>query len=83
MKGSKETLVSKRPALTCEEVLMALSICAATNPMAQVAIEKLPMLKGAQAHSTTIISNNDEQAFRKLGIDITCDAEYATENLYY
>ena len=79
----KETLASKRPALTCEEVLMALSICAATNPMAQVAVEKLPMLKGSQAHSTTIISNNDEQAFRKLGVDITCDAEYPTENLYY
>lgn len=79
----KETLASKRPALNCEEVLMALSICAATNPMAQVAIEKLSSLKGAQAHSTTIVSNNDEQTFRKLGIDITCDAEYATENLYY
>ncbi|MGL4570330.1 MAG: DUF1846 domain-containing protein [Clostridium sp.] len=79
----EQTLASKRPALNSEEVLMALSICAATNPMAQVALEKLPMLKGAQAHSTTIISNNDEQTFRKLGIDVTSDAEYPTQNLYY
>ena len=78
-----KTLASKRPALNSEDVLMALSICAATNPMAQVALEKLPMLKGAQAHSTTIISNDDEQTFRKLGIDITSDAEYPTQNLYY
>jgi len=62
---------------------MAMSICAATNPTAKVAMDKLTMLKGCQAHSTTIISTNDEQTFRKLGIDITSDAEYATESLYY
>ena len=78
-----KTLSSKNTALSCEEVLIALSICAATNPTAQVALEKLQMLKGCQAHSTTIILGNDEQTFRKLGIDITCDAEYPSENLYY
>ena len=62
---------------------MALSISAATNPMAQVAMEKIAMLKGSQAHSTTIVSGADEQTFRKLGIDITCDPEYPTESLYY
>ncbi|MCJ7690024.1 MAG: DUF1846 domain-containing protein [Clostridiaceae bacterium] len=78
-----KTLASKKPALDCENVLIALSICAATNPTAQVAMDKLTMLKGCQAHSTTIISTADEQTFRKLGIDITSDAEYATESLYY
>jgi uncharacterized protein (UPF0371 family) len=77
------TLASKKPALDCENVLIALSICAVTNPTAQVAMDKLTMLKGCQAHSTTIISTADEQTFRKLGIDITSDAEYATESLYY
>ncbi|MGH4123560.1 MAG: DUF1846 domain-containing protein [Clostridium sp.] len=76
-------LGSKKPALDCENILIALSICAATNPIAKVAMDKLAMLKGCQAHSTTIISTNDEQTFRKLGIDITSDAEYATESLYY
>ncbi|WP_050608186.1 DUF1846 domain-containing protein [Clostridium niameyense] len=78
-----KTLGNKNPALSCEEILIALSICAATNPMAQVAIEKLSELKGCQAHSTVILSTNDEQTFRKLGIDITCEAEYPSENLYY
>ncbi|MGL5767400.1 MAG: DUF1846 domain-containing protein [Sarcina sp.] len=78
-----KTLGSKRAALNCEEVLMALSICAATNPMAQVALEKLPMLVGTQAHSTTIVGTSDEQTYRKLGIDLTSDAEYATESLLY
>ncbi|WP_138204531.1 DUF1846 domain-containing protein [Haloimpatiens lingqiaonensis] len=78
-----KTLGIKNPVLSCEEVLIALSICAATNPTAQVAMEKLPMLKGCQAHSTTIISLNDEQTFGRLSIDVTCDPEYPTENLYY
>lgn len=78
-----KTLGSKNTALNCEEVLIALSICAATNPMAQVAMEKLTMLRGCQAHSTTILSTNDEQTFRELGIDVTCDPEYPSESLYY
>jgi len=78
-----KTLGNRNGVLDCEEILIALSICAATNPTAQVAMEKLSMLKGCQAHSTTILSSNDEQIFNKLGIDITSDPEYATESLYY
>ncbi len=76
-------LGSNKVALNAEEILIALSICAATNPMAQVAMEKLELLKGCQAHSTTILGGNDDQTFRKLGIDISCDPEYPTENLFY
>lgn len=78
-----KVLGNKNVALNCEEVLIALSISAATNPTAQAALDKLPMLKGCQAHSTTILPTNDEQTFRKIGIDITCDAKYPTESLYY
>lgn len=76
-------LQSKNIALNCEEILMALSICAATNPMAQVAVEKLSMLKGTQAHCTNILGKTNEQTLRKLGIDLTCDQVFPTENLYY
>ena len=81
-KLKEKTFGDKRIALSGEEILIALSICAATNPMAEVAMSKLPALKGCQAHSTTILSSNDEQTFRKLGIDITCDAEYQSESLF-
>lgn len=77
------TLGDKRTALSCEEILIALSICAATNPTAQVAMEKLGLLDGCQAHSTTILSLSDDQTFSKLGIEITCDPDYPTEDLYY
>ena len=76
-----KTLGFTRATLNCEEVLMAVSIGAATNPMAQVALEKLTMLTGTQAHSTTIVGTSDEQTYRKLGIDVTADAEYATDSL--
>jgi len=76
-------LSSKNASLSCQEILMALSICAVTNPTAQFAMEKLDQLKGCQAHSTTILSLDDEQTFRKLGVDVTCDPEYQSQNLYY
>lgn len=78
-----KTLGSKSPSLDCEEILIALTISTTTNPMAQVAIEKLQQLKGCQAHSTTILGRNNENTFRKLGIELTCDPEYPTANLYY
>lgn len=78
-----KTLTNQKVSLNCEEVLIALSISAATNPIAQVAMEKLAMLKNCQAHSTTILPTSDEQTLGKLGIDVTCDAEYASESLFY
>lgn len=74
---------SKMIPLNANEVLIALSICAVTNPMAHTAVNKLSELKNAQAHSTVMLNKNDEQTLRKLGIDVTCDPEYASENLYY
>lgn len=77
------TFHNKNVALNCEEVLIALTICAATNPMAQTAVEKLEQLQGTQAHSTTMLGRSNENTFRKLGIQVTCDPQYPTHNLYY
>ncbi|MGL4672985.1 DUF1846 domain-containing protein [Cetobacterium sp.] len=82
-KLKKTTLQSKNVGLDCEEMLIALTISAATNPMAQAALDQLPTLKGAQLHSTTILGKGDEQTLRKLGVDVTCDPVFPTENLYY
>ena len=83
IKLKTETLGGKNVALSLEEVLSALAICAVTNPSAEHAMEKLDELKNVQAHSTTIISKDDEQTFRKLGMHVTCDPEYPSQNLYY
>ena len=71
-----------RTSLNCEEVLMALTVSGTQNPFASVAVSKLPQLKGCRAHCTAILSDRDEQTLRALGIDVTCDPEYVTTNLY-
>lgn len=76
-------LNSKNPSLNANEILIALSISAVTNPTAQLAYEKLSKLKVVQAHCTVMLNKNDEQILKKLGIDVTCDAVYPSENLYY
>ncbi|WP_418963959.1 DUF1846 domain-containing protein [Cetobacterium sp.] len=82
-KLKKNTLQSKNLGLDCEEMLIALTISATTNPMAQAALDQLPVLKGAQLHSTTILGKGDEQTLRKLCVDVTSDPVFPTENLYY
>ena len=76
-------LHSKISALNSSEVLIALAISAVTNPTAQLAYNKLAELKDVQAHSTVMLNKDDEQTLRKLGLDITCDPFYPSENLYY
>lgn len=78
-----KNLHSKITALDAREVLIALSMGAITNPTAQLAFDKLSMLEGVQAHSTVMLNKDDEQILRKLGIDVTYDPIYPSENLYY
>lgn len=78
-----DILCNEKSSLNCEEVLTALTISATTNPSAQVAVEKLLMLHGCKAHCTAILSDRDEQTLRDLGLDVTCDPEYLTTNLYF
>ena len=57
-------------------VLIALSICAATNPTAKLALEQLDKLRGCEVHSSVILSPVDEKVFRRLGVNITCEPQY-------
>ncbi len=82
-KMKKDVLHARYSSLSCEDILMMLSICAVTNPMAEVALSKLSQLAGSQAHATVILGNNDMQTLRKLGIDVTCDPIYPTSDLFY
>ncbi len=71
------------PRLHTDEILIALSICAATNPTAALAMEQLPKLRGCEAHSSVILSRVDENVFQKLGVNITCEPQYQTKKLYH
>lgn len=76
-------LGNHNPRLHTDEVLIALSICAATNGTAKKALEQVPLLRGLEAHSSVILSRVDEQTFRKLGVNLTCEPKYQTKKLYH
>lgn len=82
-KTKSDVLRNRRPVLNANEILIALAISAVTNPTAQMCYNKLYELEGVQAHSTVMLKKDDEQILRNLGIDITSDPEYPSENLYY
>ncbi|MDO5734801.1 MAG: DUF1846 domain-containing protein [Eubacteriales bacterium] len=70
-------------ALNSQEVLMALAISAATNPLADLALKQLRKLKASQGHVTAILKQAEKDTYRNLGIDVSCDPIFASENLYY
>ncbi|MDI9514770.1 MAG: DUF1846 domain-containing protein [Clostridiaceae bacterium] len=74
---------NRNPRLHTDEILIALSICAATNPTAALALEQLPKLKDCEAHSSVILSRVDENVFKKLGVHLTCEPQYQTKKLYH
>lgn len=74
-------LGSKNPRLHTDEVLIALSVSAATDPMAQLALKQLPKLKGCQVHTSVMLSSVDIKQFKKLSIQATFEAKYENKKL--
>lgn len=74
---------NRNPRLHTDEVLIALSISAATSPVAALAMQQLPKLRGCDAHATVILSRVDENVFSKLGVNITYEPRYQTKKLYH
>ncbi|MBE6935539.1 MAG: DUF1846 domain-containing protein [Ruminococcaceae bacterium] len=82
VKMKRETLGRRSPKLNLEEMLVALSICAATNPMAELALSKLPQLKGCEAHTSYMVTAPGTNILRSLGMNVTCEAVFETDALY-
>ncbi len=78
-----EYLGSKNPRLHTDEVLIALSTSAASDPDAQKALSQLPKLKGCQAHTTSMLSGVDIKQFKRLGIQVTAEPVYENKGLYH
>jgi uncharacterized protein (UPF0371 family) len=68
--------------LDLEETLIALSISAATNPAAQLAMENLQRLYGCEAHLTHIPRPGDEAGLRRLGINLTSEPNFSSKDLF-
>ncbi len=74
---------NSNPRLHTDEILLALSISAATNPTAALALKQLNKLNCAEAHSSVILSQVDEATLRKLGINLTCEPVFSNNKLYH
>lgn len=68
--------------LTVDDILVALSICSAKNEKAKKALDCLPQLHGCEAHATYILPSSEETTLKKLGINITCDPVFTSNNLF-
>ncbi len=69
-------LGNRNPRLHTDEVLIALSISAATDPTAEKAMEQLDKLRGCDVHSSVILSSVDEKIFKRLGVNLTCQPRF-------
>lgn len=78
----REVLKGRVVSLDLEEVLIALSISATSNPAAQMALGKLNELEGCEVHITHIPTPGDEAGLRKLGVNLTCDPNFSSKTLF-
>ena len=74
---------SRNPRLHTDEMLVALAISAATDENAMRAMQKLDELRGCDLHSSVILGTVDDSVFKRLGINVTCEATYEDNNLYH
>ena len=77
-----EYLGGRNPRLHISEVLIALSISAATDPAAERALNQIPNLKGCQAHTSVMLANTDVRSFQKLSIQATSEPKYEKKPIY-
>lgn len=75
-------LGSKNPRLHTDEVLIALSVSAATDPIAKKAMAQLPKLEGCQVHTSVMLSPVDISIFKKLGVQLTSEPVYEHKRIY-
>ena len=78
-----DVMKNQNPRMHVDEVLIALSVSAQNNENAKKALEQVINLKGTQVHSSVILSQEDMDIFRRLGVDLTCEPEYESDKLYH
>jgi len=77
-----EILDERNVSLDLEEALIALSISSTTNPAAELALEKLKELRECEIHMTHIPTPGDEAGLRRMGVKLTSDPNFSTNNLF-
>ena len=81
LKLRENSLSDYNKTLQLQEVLIALSICAVTNPIIQKALNNIQKLKDCDAHATYIISNGDLKTLKSLKINLTCEPAFINDTI--
>ncbi len=72
-KMKQKTSYNTSYCLSLPEVLIALSICALTNPIIEKAINQVDKLRGYEAHASYIIDKGELNVLKNLGVSLTCE----------
>ena len=75
-------LGEKSLSLDLQETLIALAISATSNHTVQLAMEGLKEFSGCEMHMTHMPTPGDEEGLRRLGVNLTTDSIFATDDLY-
>ncbi len=78
----EEVLGRDSISLNLEDTLVALAASSTTNPVAYEALRHLPGLRGCEMHMTHLPTPGDQQGLRRLGVNLTCDPNFATNKLF-
>lgn len=79
----RDVLGSRTSALKLDDVLLALTVSVTTNPMAAMALDQLPKLRGADLHSSIMLRTGDFSTLKKLGIRATTEDQFPENSLYF
>ena len=60
-----------------------LSSATTRPPSKKPTMQQLEKLRGCEAHSSVILSEVDENTFKKLGVNVTCEPQYQTKKLFH
>ena len=82
VKMKTKTLRNRNPKLHADEILIALTISARDNPLAEAAYEQLENLAGSQVHASVILPKVDADVFKKLKMDLTTEPVAHAHRLY-
>lgn len=78
-KIKQKTLYKKSKYLSLQEVLIALSICSATNPIIEKAINSIDKLNGCEAHASYIITDGELSILKNLKVNLTCESVFSNK----
>ena len=76
-----DILKGKYTSLNLDEALIGLAVSCATNPAAQIAMERLIDLRDCEMHLTHMVTPGDEAGLRRLGLRYTSDPFFASSEL--